>query len=112
MRACPFCLEQIQDQAIKCRYCGSFGRSSRDRELVGESPVRDHVLFKLDRESVRFAKYVVWCLAGLIALAAVLYVHGVHVGSISAKPEQITYTFLMDGELFRFVKVAGAVLGV
>jgi cell division protein FtsB len=71
MKPCPFCKEDVRDDAIKCRYCQSSLLPPQDSAAA--TPSRDRVTYVVDADLIRFGKFAGATLAVFLVVGAYLF---------------------------------------
>ncbi len=120
MKNCPFCREEINDEAVKCYYCMSSLSSAASSESAFASQALGprRVVYSFDRDLIRAGKVAAVIVLFFIVVGILMYLYGFSFRpEISGSNQTVAVgagqaVYVVDQGLIRFGKFAGAVLAL
>jgi serralysin len=108
MKLCPFCKEQIAEEAIKCRYCQSMLLPGLASPSVSDASIKGKVTYVLDEGLVSFATFSVAVLGVFVLVGTYLFGIKLEVTVDKMQEAQLTLE-KSDSELERLKSTAADV---
>jgi Subtilase family len=112
MKACPFCFEQVRDEAIRCGHCTSILKPGKADVKTASPFENNQAVYTIDRDLLRSVKYSGWCLVVLVVAGIIFYFYGFHIHPLPLRPDPTKYSVELDSDVIRFATFAASVLAV